>query len=431
MKKSPSLRLSFGATLNKVINGYHGWGLIRTLIILLMVFVGGVIFALILEYPSLSSLAARYQEQSPLLKVIPIPLFAIFLSFFTWKTIRLYLLAFLPIIFSLFIGGKYLQDIYNLTSIKSPLSYLFSTLTGLHYPTLKIGQVDPHEKKRKPNYLSEIGGPGKLMIQAGYVVLISHLRALSNIYTEGKHFLSRNEKVEDTLNLNDQQDTIEKLEAYTKDGIAIKVSDIHFGYRLRTAHPTVTETNGFSAQPYSISLEAVNNLTQSRVVTESGLTDWRTMVKGIVRSAIADFIYNHTATELLKPAPTKNPYTELKNSLNKRGFRERLRKMGTELLWINLGFFDFGDERLKQEILNLLGEEWSDQIDLELAEGDAQLIYYQELGRAEAQAEILQGIIEALNSAPTDLDSLELIRSIILSRASQVFESFGINDHQP
>jgi hypothetical protein len=408
---------------DRLVNGYRNWGIARFVLLTSFGLITILMLALGLEYQALSKLSVGVQENLPFLRVIPSPVLSVFLTFFTWKTLRLYLIIPLCIFLSHYLGAKYLQDIYNLPSAKLPYQYLFTTMFGFRYPTHHIGQITLTEKKPKANYIPELGGPGNLDIQAGYIVLVSQPRAPSNIFTEGKHFLTRSEKVEDTINLNDQQDTIETLSAYTHDGIAILVSDIHFGYRLRAKQSQ--SPRGSESQPYAFSLEAMRNLSQSRVVTESGLTEWRTMVKGLIRSAIADFIYNHTATELLKPSEAHNPYTELKQTLRKRGFRERLRKMGTELLWINVGLFDFENPQFKQAVLQIHGAEWDDQADLERAEGEAQLVYYRELGRAEAQAELLQSILESIQSAPNHLDSAELIRSIIIARAAQVFDSFG------
>jgi len=351
--KSKKIRLlSTRYFLHNLFDGYHGWGLIRFVFILVFGCSLSMIWGAVLEREALWTMVERFQSVLPVLQLIPKPLVLLLLTPFHWASLRLYLIPIFTFIFAILLSARYLQDIYNLSSLKPCLRYLIACLFGFAYPTLNIGASGEGEKSPDASYLPELGGPGYLDIPSGYAVAVSRPKATSNIYGEGMHFLQRGEKVEEIADLNDQTDQIEAISAFCHEGVAIQISDIHYGFRLKQSPPLEVSRFYREAQkPPNFSIQALRNLMQSRVVSEQGLTDWRTMVKGMIRSTISDFIYRHTVRDLLKPPSDYNPYSDLKRTFQSRPFRERLRQMGTELLWLNLGLFDLEKPAFKQELL--------------------------------------------------------------------------------
>jgi len=332
---------------------------------------------------------------------------------FHWASLRFYLLPIFTFILAWLLCARYLQDIYNLPSLKACLRNLFACLFGMGYPTLTIAAAEENEKPVDSSYLPDIGGPGYLEIRSGYAVAVSSPQATSNIYGEGLHFLQRGEKVEEIADLNDQTDRIEAVSAFTHEGVAIRLSDIHFGYRLKTTPAIDAKSREKATKPYLFSTHALRYLLQSRVVTEQGLTDWRMMVKGMIRSTISDFIYQHTVRELLKPPADYNPYADLKKLFQSRAFRERLRKMGTELLWINLGLFDLEKEAYKQALL----ETWQPQTALpqtisEPSRGDN---FPDQDETNLARFQLIEELLQRLDQNPAGEDPLKTIRYYLRS----------------
>lgn len=416
MKPKKSAFLSTRLFFHNLFGGYHGWGLIRLGLIMTIGFGLSMFWGAVLEREALSVMAERFKSALPVLDLLPTPLFLLLLTPFHWGSLRLFLIPIFTFIFALLLGARYLQDIYNLSSLKPSLRYLIACLFGFPYPTLKIGVSEEGEKILDASYLPEIGGPGYLDIPSGYAVAVSRPKATSNIFGEGMHFLERGEKVEEFADLNDQTDRIEAMSAFSYEGVAIQISEIHYGYRLKQSPPLEASRVYREAQkPAYLSTQALRNLMQSRVVTEQGLTDWRTMVKGMIRSTISDFIYRHTVTELLKPPTDYNPYADLKRTFQSRPIRERLRQMGTELLWINLGLFDLEKPAFKQELLKNWYPLESTRATSISAQPDP--ILPQSAQANSAQAALIADLLTAIAKSPSE-NLLENLRAILSAHAS-------------
>lgn len=416
MKPKKIAFLSTCLFFHNLFSGYHGWGLIRLGLIMTTGLALSMIWGAVLEREALAVLAERFKSALPVLDLLPTPLFLLLLTPFHWGSLRLFLIPIFTFMFALLLGARYLQDIYNLSSLKPCLRYLIACLFGFPYPTLKIGASEEGEKILDASYLPEIGGPGYLDIPSGYAVAVSRPQVTSNIYGEGMHFLERGEKVEEFADLNDQTDRIEAMSAFSYEGVAIQISDIHYGFRLKQSPPFEASRVSREAQkPSYFSTQALRNLMQSRVVTEQGLTDWRTMVKGMIRSTISDFIYRHTVTELLKPPTDYNPYADLKRTFQSRPIRERLRQMGTELLWINLGLFDLEKPAFKQELL----KSWYPQDSLRAPTVSSQPDAFlpQSAPADRAQATLIEDLLTALAKSPPE-NLLENLRTVLSAHSS-------------
>lgn len=414
MRQNKSLIHPLHLFVENLLFGYHGWGLVR-FVLLTAIGVGlSMVWGAVLERETLSAAAESLKTNLPMFAWLPNAFLILLLTPFHWVSLRFFLVPFFAFILAILLSARYVQDIYNLSSLKVCLQYLMACLFGVGYPTLRIGASEESPKPDDSSYLSELGGPGYLDISSGFVVAVSRPKTPSNIYGEGIHFLLRGEKVEEIADLNDQTDSIEVVSAFSHEGVAIQLSDIHFGYRLKKS-PVAEMTPLIQGElrPYTFSVQALRNLMQSRVLTETGLSDWRTMVRGTIQSTIRDFIYHHTVSELIKPPADYNPYADLKKTFQSRAFRERLRGIGTELLWINVGLFDLEKESYKQEILKTWQPSGSSAQAPSSSSTESHPTQTADLDRA--QAELIEEILKALEQTPLEQAPLDKIRSIVLS----------------
>ncbi len=422
MKPSKSSLLPLRIFIHNLLGGYHGWGTVRLVILIFLGAGLSMVWGGVLERETLGAIAEELKAHKPFLSWIPMPLMILLLTPFTWGSLRFYFIPIFAFAFALLLSARYLQDVYHLPDLRLSLHYLFACLFGIGYPTMRIGSQVEGSPPPDPSYLQEIGGPGYLDIKASHAVIVSRPEAASNIFGEGQHFLIRGEKVEEIADLNDQQDSIEKMSAFSYEGVAIQISDVRFGYRLKQTPPVNLFTaSRAGSKPYAFSLQALRNLMQSRVITEQGLTDWRTMVKGMIRSTIQDFIYQHSVSELLRPPADYNPYTDLKNTFQSRALRERLRKMGTELLWINVGLFDFENEIYKQEYLKTWQPQGSpapESADIELG---SDIRETQDVGKV--KAELIESLLKLLQQDSQAQGTLEKIQAFMNARYSSTTDA--------
>ena len=130
-----------------------------------------------------------------------------------------------------------------------------------------------------------------------------------------------------------------------------------------------------------------------------------------------------------------------------REIRKRLRNLGAELLWFDIGHFDISKEEIKEKEIKTFkdaveaqrvdnwGSRWEGDAIIERSYGEAQRLARQDIARAEAQAELLSGIVRGLemanleNNMPGLTDEQRQIqrgrdlRAIIWSHIAQILDA--------
>ena len=115
----------------------------------------------------------------------------------------------------------------------------------------------------------------------------------------------------------------------------------------------------------------------------------------------------------------QEPRAEIKELLFSRITREQLRKVGAELLWVDIGHFDIAVEDVDNQRVSTWQASWAGKANIERAYGEAQRAAYEELGRAEAQAEILMSILHSLSDAVLTREATNELRQVILNRTAE------------
>lgn len=101
--------------------------------------------------------------------------------------------------------------------------------------------------------------------------------------------------------------------------------------------------------------------------------------------------------------------------------RKRLAGLGAELLWIDVGHIMIEDESVDDLRTNLWSADWAGDASEIRAYGKSVRQAYQELGRAEAQADLIMSIAGALKEAGvSDKMGSENIRKLLLARTAQL-----------
>jgi hypothetical protein len=349
---------------------------------------------------------------------------------------RRYFIAFLAAItIAFFVGGRYVQDIYELASYRKALSYVMISVFGLpSYPNLEITEGKMQLRADEVNTLREIGGPGFVIIRPGNLVLFERLRSPAAVRSAGKHFISRFESIKDVVPLEEQDGVWPESTASTKDGIEVKVKDIRFRYRLYPGRRYGGFTSRTWEEPYPFSPQSVKNYAYNRTIDEKGQTNsWFNTVKFIVDNAITDYVSSHTIDELTAPGITgDDPRGKIKQTIDSPRARKSLRDMGAEILWCEVGHFEITDKRVSAQRLETWQMKWSGKADLERAIGEARRIEYQEQGKAEGQAEILQSIARSLEELGLKKgEALSRVRSILLIRTAQLLEAMADRNRLP
>lgn len=347
--------------------------------------------------------------------------FTLFLASFLVQGFWRYLIApFFAVLLAFMAGVRYLQDIYELEKLWQAFRYLFASFFGIFYPHLSVYGGKKVIKNGDVNMLDVIGGPGFIFVQPGNAVLFEGQDAPAAIYPSGRHFVPRFETIQ-PIALEDQYGEIEGISAMTRDGFDVKIGRTRFRFRLLADREGRSRKN-----PYPYSEGAVYDMVYNRSVSEQELGDWCSGVAFDIRKVLTGYINRNTLDHLTAPEETGgDPRGEIKRELRSLAVTNKLRRRGTELLWIDIGSFEIPNKQVEQQRLNTWQAKWMGDARLTRSYGEAQRLAYQEIGRAEAQAEMLISIMHALSDVNLRSGTPQSLRDVILVRTAQLLEAMG------
>jgi hypothetical protein len=347
--------------------------------------------------------------------------FTLFIASFFLHGFWRYLIApFFAGLLAFMAGARYIQDIYELDKYWQAFRYLFSSFFGIYYPSFSVYGGKKVNRNGDVNLLDVIGGPGFVYVQPGNAVLFEGQNAPSAIHPNGRRFVPRFETIQ-PIALEDQYGELEGISAMTRDGFDVKIGRTRFRYRLLAEGDVKSPQN-----PYPYSEEAIYDMIYNRTVSEQGLGDWCSGISSDIRKALTGYINRNTLDHLTAPEGTGgDPRGEIKCELRSNMVTNKLRRRGTELLWIDIGSFEIPNKQVEQQRLNTWQAKWMGDARLTRSYGEAQRLAYQEIGRAEAQAEMLISIMHALSDVNLRSGTPQSLRDVILVRTAQLLEAMG------
>ncbi|MEW6241831.1 MAG: hypothetical protein AB1564_13575 [Chloroflexota bacterium] len=342
-----------------------------------------------------------------------------------------------------------MRDIYHLPSVDRGLHYVISSLFAIFYPHVQVegGRVDgadpdDNEDLEDRNLLVAIGGPGFAYIRPGNAVAFRDWRGALSVQSDRRHFMRPFETIARAVNLEDQHGHIDEVAAVTRDGIRVRLKNIDYRFCILSDEKYVeTALNkrprGERAAPrarqvpYPYSISAMETIAYSLAVTDKGLEPWHQGVRRVLNGALLGFIGTHDLDYLTAPRQDgKNPRRELRLELFAPALQGELRKVGAELHWMDVGFFDIdpmGEDKTQDPVdstrTNLWAARWVGDAKTVRSFGEGVRLAFQEIGRAEAQAEMIMAITDALRNVDFGANGAETLRRIFLTRTAQILES--------
>jgi hypothetical protein len=324
-------------------------------------------------------------------------------------------------------AGAYIRDIYALPQLRLGLKYVISSMTALNYPTMVIDGGTKKIPKGEINLLDVIGGPGYVHIHPGNAVLFRKLRQPSNITLRETYFMAPFETIGQIASLEEQQGSRDGVKALTRDGIRVTVGDIHYRYRLFPELEGGKPKRRTLQDPYPFDEKALWNMAYNLAVDEKGLEAWKTAVSRAIVGGITDYINAHDIDALTAPREAgQDPRRELRYSLFHGPTRTALRNLGAELIYVDVGHFAIDSELVDEQRTETWAADWLGNAQVVKAYGEAKRLVYQELGRAEAQAELIMAIANALENADMNgNNAVESVRTVLLTHTSQLLETLA------
>jgi hypothetical protein len=352
------------------------------------------------------------------------------LSLASFRGLRYLVFPSLAFFGALILSANYVRDVYELPSVGDGIRYMVTSLFSIRHSRLVIKDGKRQLKLDETNLVDRIGGPGYLNIAQGSVALVERLTSPANVYGNGSHYLTRWERVKEISTLDDQHDSIQEMSATTKEGVEVVVKQVQFRYRLRAAREAGDYLQRSPEKPYPYTIQAMRNMTYHRNVSLQGLNSLEDTVRSSVRIAIGRFVQSHQIDYLTAPGKDeKDPREALRGNFTSPNVRNRFRSLGVDLLWIDIGHFSIKEDDVDRERINQWGAKWEGAAEVRRSLGDAQRLALQEIGRAEAQAGMLDSILrsvqEALEGAKTPQDRNRILRNLVMARTAQILDAWA------
>ncbi len=394
----------------------------------------GIVFAAghLLESVDAPSIAARIKETNLFFSDLNPGLLTLIIRFVHPANLRYIIAPLAGVLMILLSAGNLVRDLYNLPNLRQGFHYVKSSMFGLGYPVLNIhrGQADPAAKDLC--LIRDVGGPGYLIIQPGNVVVLRTLRDFSSVEVSSSHFLAPFERIAQIANLDEQHGYAEELSTLTRDGIRITLQDIHFRYHILQADETGRRRKRSMDDPYPYSREAMVSIAANLAVAEDGQESWRSAVKRTVLEQIITYVNAHDLDHLTAPRREgQDPRARMHEELMVNPeTRSSLSDLGAELLWVDIGHLEINEPGVENQRLDLWTANISGKADLVRAEGEAKRKALHELGKATAQARMINSIARVMKDVDLDNSDSKRVRSLVLMRISQMLDAMHDQQRQ-
>ena len=401
------------------------WGYYRLFLVigvlLILVFIGRLFF----ERVDTTAVMENLRMNSDFFSNIPDLLLRAYAFIISGRFFRYLFLPLMAFIGALLLAALYIQQTYRLKAYRYGLGYMLAALFGFGYPHLVISEGKKQIKPGEINLLEVIGGPGFATVFPGNAALVERLDGNSRVIPAGRHFITQLERVYEAVSLEDQHGFIESVNASTKDGIPVVVRDIHYRYRLMTGKEPENDRERTPDDPYPFSEEAVRAMAYNPAVRQDGVMPWPEAVRIGIQRVITAYIQSHQIDQLTAPGYEEEPRVEIANQMISNETKVSLKFFGAELLWFDIGHFDIPVKEIKEQRVQTWSAEWTGNADVTRAYGEAERLKLEEIGRAEGQAELLQGILSALDDVDLSTNTLNNVRTIMMLRTAQILESLS------
>ncbi len=327
-------------------------------------------------------------------------------------------------------AGRFVRDFYSLKDEAHGRAFVWSRVFGVGAGVTATAKAGRLECKPEHKAIEKIGGPGLLIVHSGTVVLIERGSRYARLAGPGLVPLDVFERVRaviDARPLNRER----KETAYTRDGIEVKTKTT-VSFKLmkqkdgeQIARPVaqvkwwqLLKAWGLGwfggkvmapAPPPELpaSPEAVRSIVYEALAFASGDTlSW----ENVVKTDIDEVIPEKMLDELWAPDSDRKPRQEMVEQIFKEK-SDSFRKRGVELLDLSIGPLYATDQDVDEQRREHWQAYWSSRTGVTEAEGEAEALRRRQTARAEAQAELIQAIVQSfrmLTMSGAELPSREV-----------------------
>ena len=286
-----------------------------------------------------------------------------------------------------------------------------------------IIQRESFADDRKTDPVLRIGGPGRILVTPGDAVATEYNGLRKRVLGPGVHSLHRFERPQAVVDVRPQERESEKVGLITSDGIDM-TADVSATFQIDSGGEEPTKT-----APFPFQTEAVEKAAYAETSLGDGKSSsWESLALIIVVSQLKDVVAEMELNQLVLPQQNgSNVHRQIQSEMETRA-RGVLRSFGIHVRGTRLGRFDLPEEVTKQYI-QYWQAYWDRLRRLGEANSEAQMISDRELARAEAEAVMLQAIVEAMQRARR-AGRKATTREVLALRLIEVLETMAQQSQQ-
>ena len=261
-------------------------------------------------------------------------------------------------------------------------------------PAVGLTHEDFAEKKETAPLL-RVGGPGTVSVDAGNAIVTELNGRFQRVLGSGKHSLIRFERVVALLDLRLQERSQSEIKLATRDGIELE-TEIAITFRIKRGDEPVTKSNPF---PYDA--EAVRQAAYAQTALAGRqVSDWQAFALTTAVSKLRDFVSVQLLDELfnLRQNPEFDIYEALHRDI-KSAANQVLTNQGLILETVRVGWLRVTDPAVTEQRIRYWQSLRANARRLKYADGQAEAVSAIELARAEAEATMIEAIVEAIQRA--------------------------------
>lgn len=319
-------------------------------------------------------------------------------------------------------SATFLKVSLNLPNVLDSLTRIVNVFFTPSYPEVQVLMGEVLEQGYVGKLLKLIGGPATLSISPENAVLLESVEGKLRLLSHGKHRAFAHERLKQVIDLKEREGWVLSRTATSLDGIPIEIKDVRYRFRP-CRRGRLSETEKMSPTVFAYDEEALIYMVYNQAFDEEGVANWEKAVEGTILSVITRYVNQHQAMELIAPHLYHlDARAEIYHQLFSPNMQQRLFKLGVELTWIDIGHFSW------PEVLHQSAGSWSSQWvkDLAVLQGydRSQRAQYQEIGRREAQAEMIISLVHALQQKFEEASDRGELREQMVKQVRQVIEKF-------
>ena len=288
------------------------------------------------------------------------------------------------------------KDLFDLPTAEAAQSFLqrYALPDTPAGAPLKIERLTFH-KDRLQQPLLRYGGPGKITVTQGDVVVTERNGRFQRVLGRGEHLLAQYEYVRFVLDARPQDRASFGVRFYTRDGIELR-TDVSLTFCLgRGGQETTPET------PYPFDPPQVRRAAYTEYLVTDGHTEgWMALPMHTTIRLLRQLASKKSLDDLFyRDNPHMNPH-ELLGKRLKELAAQALAEKGIDLLDVRLGRLDAPDAVVQQRLAYWRAH-WQSNQRLLAGEGQAQAHEAVEQARTEAKVAAIRRILQELQTHPS------------------------------